>query len=55
MIIEYVSSRLDVAIVIVSAIAVSLFPNPETLITLLVLGGLMMLMLEYDIENRENR
>lgn len=44
MIMDYVKNRLDVAIVVVTASTVFIYPYPETLLTLIVLGGLLMLM-----------
>jgi chromate transport protein ChrA len=55
MIWDHVENRLDAGLVVMSAVAVLLFPNPQTLLTMLVIGGLLMLMLEYNIENREDK
>lgn len=55
MIMDYVSNRLDVAIVLVTATTLFVYPYPETLMTLIVFGGLLMLMLAYDQEYRDDR
>lgn len=55
MIMDFVKNKLDAAIVVVTASTVFYLPYPATLLTLIVLGGLLMLMLEYDVENREEK